>query len=270
MIRNNFTKKVVDKLPLPTKGKSVDYYDELQRNLFFRVTNAGSRSFYVRRKISGISERIFIGRYPDLSIEQARKNAAAIIGQIAMGSNPQESKRAARDEATIGELFANYIEQYARARCLRSRDMERDFDRYIKDWRDRKYSAIKKSDVQTRVTDVFRQHGPGAANHILILMRAVINWNLRHGFIEGLNTWAGLKCYRMQARERFIKPSEMEAFFTAVGRITDETIRDFIAISLFTGARKSNVLSMRWDQIDFDLAIWCIPLTKNKDSQRFH
>jgi integrase len=37
--------------------------------------------------------------------------------------------------------------------------------------------------------------------------------------------------------------------------------------SLFTGARKANVLEMRWEQIDFDLAIWTIPLTKNGESQ---
>lgn len=267
MSKYNFTKRTIDNLPLPMQGKSVDYYDEIQRNLFVRVTCAGSRTFYVRRKISGISERIFIGRYPDISVEQARRSAAAIMGQIAMGSNPQESIRAAREEATIGELFTNYIEQYARGRCLRAKDMERDFERYVKDWRERKYSSVKKSDVQTRFNDVFREHGPGAANHILILMRAAINWNLRHGFIEGANTWAGLRCYKIQARERFLKPNEMEAFFSAVGRITDDTIRDFIAISLFTGARKSNVLGMRWDQVDFDLAIWRIPLTKNKDSQ---
>lgn len=43
--------------------------------------------------------------------------------------------------------------------------------------------------------------------------------------------------------------------------------RDYIYLSLFTGARQANVLSMRWDQFDFDLALWHIPITKNKESQ---
>lgn len=47
----------------------------------------------------------------------------------------------------------------------------------------------------------------------------------------------------------------------------NETIRDFILMSLYTGQRKSNVLSMAWSHINFDQAIWNIPggQTKNKE-----
>ncbi|MHB1926981.1 MAG: site-specific integrase [Leptospirillum sp.] len=43
--------------------------------------------------------------------------------------------------------------------------------------------------------------------------------------------------------------------------------KDFILLSLFTGARKSNVLSMRWKDIDFERNVWKIPgeLSKNGD-----
>lgn len=43
-------------------------------------------------------------------------------------------------------------------------------------------------------------------------------------------------------------------------------MRDYFEISLYTGARKSNVLAMRWEDVDLDLAIWRIPMTKNKES----
>ena len=42
-----------------------------------------------------------------------------------------------------------------------------------------------------------------------------------------------------------------------------ETIRDFIYISLLTGARKSNVMAMAWADIDLDAATWTIPDTKS-------
>lgn len=49
---------------------------------------------------------------------------------------------------------------------------------------------------------------------------------------------------------------------------TEENIhfRDYVYLSLFTGARQNNILSMRWEQIDFRLALWHIPITKNKES----
>jgi integrase len=43
-------------------------------------------------------------------------------------------------------------------------------------------------------------------------------------------------------------------------------VRDYVYLSLFTGARQANVLAMRWDQIDFGLGIWTIPRTKSGDS----
>lgn len=92
-----------------------------------------------------------------------------------------------------------------------------------------------------------------------------MNWNLKNGTIIS-NPWAGVKQYKVQDRERFLRPDEMEAFFVALMK-QDELIRDYVLISLYTGARKSNVFAMRWDQIDLELAVWRIPLTKNKESQ---
>jgi hypothetical protein len=54
----NFTIKNLDSLALPAKGKRIDYYDEQLRNLLLRVTSNGCKTFYVRRKILGTSERV--------------------------------------------------------------------------------------------------------------------------------------------------------------------------------------------------------------------
>jgi len=60
-----------------------------------------------------------------------------------------------------------------------------------------------------------------AANHLLILMRAAMNWNIRNGIIE-TNPWAGVKQNKIQPRERFLMPDEMQAFFAAL-KLQDET-----------------------------------------------
>jgi integrase len=265
-IRINFIKKALDSLPLPAAGKRTDYYDLTQRNLMIRVTSNGSKTFYVRRKIKGQSERILIGRYPDLSVEQARKSAATILSDIALGNNPQENKRRENDEPTLHDLFQNYLNGHARIRCVRVADMEKDFSRYFADWQDRKSSTIHRTDAQSRITSIHRDHGSGGANHALVLMKAVANWNIRHGYINGENPWAGIKAFRMKSRERFLLPDEMTRFFAVLNKLDSDVVRDYIKLSLLTGARQANVLSMRWEDINFDLAVWRIPLTKNGDS----
>lgn len=44
-------------------------------------------------------------------------------------------------------------------------------------------------------------------------------------------------------------------------------MQDYILLSLFTGARRSNVLGMRWDQVDLAGRTWRIPRTKAGRSQ---
>ena len=97
-------------------------------------------------------------------------------------------------------------------------------------------------------------------------MKAAVNWNLKHGYISGDNPWNAIKQYKIRARERFLLPSELERFFAAVNSLKNTTMRDYIKLSLMTGARQANVLGMRWEDIDFDLALWRIPLTKNGES----
>ena len=57
-------------------------------------------------------------------------------------------------------------------------------------------------------------------------------------------------------------------FFEALGEEPNTTARDYILASLLTGARRTNVLEMRWDEINLERKEWLIPETKNGESQR--
>jgi len=69
------------------------------------------------------------------------------------------------------------------------------------------------------------------------------------------------------SRDRFIQGDELNAFFTALNNEPNPTIRDYIYLSLFTGARRDNVLSMKWSEISLSEGTWRIPMTKNGTPQ---
>src|SRR5258706_153416 len=92
-----FTKKLLDKLALPTNNQRAYFYDESTRGLALAVTPAGRKVFVLYRKVAGRPERITIGPYPDLTIEQARGKAAELNGAIARGENPASKRRLVRD-----------------------------------------------------------------------------------------------------------------------------------------------------------------------------
>ena len=263
---NNFNIRVpLEALPIPPPGKRQDYYDTEVPKLQIRVTGNGKKSFYVRRKMLG-TDRVFIGPFPDLPIEQARKLALTVSATIAHGGNPHEEKKRVRHELAFGELLDTYIDQHAKQKCVAWEEIQAVFRRYLSDWRVRKLVTIKRSDVQARLNEIAENHGQVAANHTLTYARAAINWCIENEYARGDNPWAGAKKFKTQARERFLRPEELTAFFENVEKLNADA-RDYILVSLYTGARRSNVLAMRWEEIDFTLGTWRIPRTKSGDSQ---
>jgi len=262
----NFTKRALDVLmPQKNSGRQ-EYSDEGQRGLMIRVSANGNRYFYVRRKVQGRDQRIKLGRYPEITIEQARREAARVMAD-AESILKNEEEQAEGPDPTVEELFRNYVEGYARLECVRIKEIERDFVRYFYDWRNRRFSTITRLDVQSKVNRLQRDHGRGGANHGIVLMKAATNWNLKRGYISGENPWNCVSAFKMQARDRFLLPKELERFFGAVAQMPNVTVRDYILLSVLTGARQRNLLTMRWDDIDFEMAAWRIPKTKNGDPQ---
>lgn len=117
----NFTKSALDNLPLPEAGERITYYDEggreSVRGLQLRVTSAGTKTFAVFKRVAGGQpERVTIGKYPDWSIENARKEAKKKIAQLAQGESPSEAKRAKKEKSlTLAEAVEQYIEKKLRA-----------------------------------------------------------------------------------------------------------------------------------------------------------
>ena len=283
--RISFTKKVLDKLPLPPVGKRVDYFDTTTNHLTLRVSHVGTKAFVLYRKIDGIAERLTLGRYPTMTIDQARQMVAQLNGSIAVGNNPAEDKRSLRQESTLGEVFKRYMVEYAKPHKKSWEIDEQRYNVHLIHWQNKKLSAIKKQHVQKLLVyiadhqrmiegidkvgrrKVKKVGGKGASNQILRLLRKVFNLAIDWGW-DGYNPCTRIKEYKSKSRDRFLEGDERPKFFEALGEEPNTTARDYILASLLTGARRTNVLEMRWDEINLERKEWLIPETKNGESQR--
>ena len=70
----NFTKAILDSLPLPENNQRFTFKDEKERGLIIRITTNGQKTFQLYKKHQGRPIRISLGLYPDMSIENARKS----------------------------------------------------------------------------------------------------------------------------------------------------------------------------------------------------
>ncbi len=263
----NFTKRQLDTLPLPESGKRIYFYDTKIAGLGISITASGTKTFIVYRKVNGKPERIMLGRYPTLSIEQARSKAAEVNLLITKGDNPNDKRRALRNEITLEQLFNEYIERYAKFHKKTWKADKEQFERHLKEWAKRKLSLIRKIDIQKLHHEIGRKSGYYAANRLLALLSIVFNKAIDFGLYEKLNPVQGIKKFKEKSRDRFLQSNELPQFFQALAEEPNETIRDYFIISLLTGARRANVLAMKWTQINFEQAEWRIPETKNGTPQ---
>ena len=74
-----FSKSKILTLPNPEEGKRVTYYDTKTPGLQLRVSATGVKKFSVYRRLkSGEPERVTLGRFPTMTVEQAQAQAATV------------------------------------------------------------------------------------------------------------------------------------------------------------------------------------------------
>ncbi|OQW42963.1 MAG: recombinase XerD [Proteobacteria bacterium SG_bin4] len=264
----NFTKAEIDSLPIPEHGKRDTYHDTKTGGLQLRVSHTGVKTFSVFRRIKcGDPERVTLGRYPDMTIDQARRKALEINLAISEGRNPAERKRESRAEMTFADLFADYIERHSKLHKKTWTEDEEKFRNHIGSAiGNKKLSSIDKNDISMIHAAITKKGNPATANRVLALISSVFGWAMSIGIWNG-NPASGIKRNREKSRDRFIQGDEFPRFFKSLGEEQNDTIRDYVLMSLLTGARRSNVLSMRWKDINFDRAEWRIQETKNGTPQ---
>lgn len=263
----NFTKAMLESLPIPETGR-VEYQDGKTPGLKIRITSNNVKSFCVLKRIKGGAPlRTTLGRFPEMSIEQARKQASVVLAEIAEGSDPSEVKRALKAELTFADLFDLYLTRHAVVHKKTGKEDEQRFKQYLeKRLGKKKISTITREEIATIHSKITVAGHPVVANRVLALLSVVFNRAIEWGITE-INPCTNIRRNKEVSRERFLQSDELPRFFAAVEAETNHTTRDYIWLSLLTGARRSNVLSMKWSDISLTECVWHISMTKNGTPQ---
>ena len=265
----NFTKANLESLPTPAPDSGrAEYQDGKTPGLKVRVTENNVKTFCVLKRVKGGSPlRTTLGRFPEMSIEQARRKAAVILAEIAEGGNPAEVKRALKAELTFDELFNLYLERHARVHKITADGDEQQYKLYLeKPIGKKKLSGITQKVAASIHTKITADGHLTTANRVIALLSGVFNRAIEWGITE-TNPCTRIRHNKEASRDRFLQADEFPRFIAALNTELNPTIRDYIWLSLLTGARRANVLSMQWSEISLTEGVWRIPMTKNGTPQ---
>lgn len=259
----NFTKRTLEAISAPPKGKRLYFRDSKQRGLILDVTPSGTKSFYFYRKIHGRPVRLLLGRFPDLSVEQARGIASEKNAQVAKGEDPSDSQSAEHwGKKTLDVAFHLYMEKHAKLHNKTWHESERKFALYLNHWKHRRLETFQRHEIEAWHGDIKTKVGPVTANRVLALLHVVFNKAIAWGW-DAQNPARSIKKFRERSRDRFLQRDELPIFFKALSEEENDTVRDYILMSLLTGARRSNVMGMCWADVHLERGEWKIPETKN-------
>lgn len=163
---------------------------------------------------------------------------------------------------TLGELFDLYMKRYSKKSKRSWQYDEREIPKFLSHWFNRKISSIEKHEIQSLHEKIRDENGLYQANRLLERLRSMYNKAIEWGW-KGKNPAEKIKKFKEKSRDRFLQPQELPYFFDALAVEANDTAKDYILLSLLTGARKSNMLSMRWEEVNFEQSQWRIPETKN-------
>ena len=134
-------------------------------------------------------------------------------------------------------------------------------NRYFEAWRSRRLSSLTRKEVALLHSQI-GETAPYAANRVVALVRKMFNLARVWGFYSGENPATGIELFPEEKRDRFVQPHELPKLFEALNEEPNPYVKTAFLVVLLTGARRGEVLAMRWDDVDLGQAVWRIPHTK--------
>jgi integrase len=271
MARTKLTDARVKNAKPPHTG-TAEWWDSVVPGLALRVSYGGTRSFTVTTRINGRQRRFKVGKYPTVSLSEARRQARDILDNAEQGIDPREAERQQQREAelaansTFDRVAERYIEEYAKPR---KRTWLRDKQQIDKDllpyWHGVPLANITRADVRKVLKDKHAQH-PIQANRLLALVRKLFNWCLENDLIDASPAAQIKPLSPERERDRVLSEAEVRKLWSVFEAMGYPYGRLFQML-LLTGQRRSEVATMRWSEIDRDNAVWTIPGERTKNGK---
>ncbi|MGD9542243.1 tyrosine-type recombinase/integrase [Methylocystis sp.] len=269
MPREKISKRTVDAFEWRPPGPAQQFiWDTALQGFGVYALASGQKTYVAQFRREGRSHRVKIGVHGHLTPDQARAEAARVLGRVALGDDPAKEKRdrkAAQTVAAIAEEFLSHIEQMKKPAT--GVEYRRMFSKHI-------FPAIG----SRRLVDVTRadlaalrsamRETPILANRALAIFASMWSWAARLGHVEAAaNPAKGVERFREQSRQRFLTSEEVARLGEALDRIEKNSRIDSYSIAaikllLLTGARLREVLHARWEWVDFERRAIFLPDSK--------
>src|SRR5262245_57131468 len=265
--RKRLTDAIVKRLPLPTAGKTIT----IDADVFgfgARVTANGARSYVLRYTTRAGRERTFtIGDASVWRTTDARDKARELRREIEDGGDPLGEIEAERAAPTVSDLIERFRAEHLPKKRPRTASeygyllqlhIEPHFGQHAK------VGDVRFEDIDALHRKITKSGSPYAANRTVALLSKMfalaVHWRMRPD-----NPVKGIERNKEYNRRRYLSSDELVRLTKALAKHPDKGAADAIRLLLLTGARRGEVLGMRW--ADVADGVWSKPPSSTKQKE---
>jgi integrase len=271
-------------------------YDSTVRGLGLKIEPTDRRTYFWFRRVGKEKKHCWktLGEFGDLSVQSARDAATKLNEEMATwrangfveGKAPRLENR---PELTLHEANELYVERrlgtHSKNPARRMAETRRLIEIHLGDWKNRKLSAITRTDIRERYAKISKARpesgtarqkgGASAARSVVLHLKTLYNWVIDQEKYRGENPAKISKLVKKdEPRTRFLQGDEMERLYAALDADPNQDVRDFVELALYTGQRRGDLFAMSWagpdkdhkyrSKVSLEDATWTIPNPKNK------
>lgn len=258
---------------LPAAGIDVIYWDTLLPGFGVRVKPNSTRSYVVqyRNRQTGRSRRMTIGRHgPLMTFAQAKEIAKGLLSDVVRGKDPVAEGKAYKEAPSVADLAEQFLVSHAvpKKRPSSVKNDEASLRRFIlPKIGTRKVDEVSGRDVQQIHTGLRKT--PYLANRTLALLSTMFELSVRWGYRPD-NPAKGIAKFHEEKRDRWLSDKELARLLAALDEHPNCMAANVIRFQLLTGARIGEVLSAKWENIDFERGVWTKPSHHTKQKRTEH
>jgi integrase len=252
---------------LPGQREKTFFCDDLP-GFGVRVRAGGSKVFVVQYKHGAKHRRLTLGAVDTLDLTKARATARDLLAAVRLGHDPVGEKIEARQRAaeTFGALLPRYLaRQRVKLKPRSYLETERHLLAHAKPLHTRAVKSIDRRMIAARLSEIADTSGPYAANRVRASLSTYFMWLAREGLIETNVVANTNRAPENGARSRVLGDDELRDIWNAAG---DNRYAGIVRLLMLTAARRDEIGSLSWSEVDRDAAVIMLPPERMKNRRR--
>lgn len=255
----------------PEPEKRIEIYDKHTSGLAVRITPTGSKSFVYRYRFNDKVRRFTIGKFPKMTLAEARDEVKELAYKVNHGTDPLEEKKAKKSRPTP-KKFEYLVKRFKRQHLSTLKEStQRTYGNRIDSeilpaFKGTAVKNISRGVIMELLEEIAFERGyPTHSNRVRAILSSMFSFAVQREIAEYNPVKTIQPLGKEVKRDRVLSEDEIKNLWEKLP-ILQKSLHGVFKMLLLLGQRKGETCRMKWD--DIEDGVWTIPKEQTKANRK--